>query len=215
MPSPDGVRGWGLGARPPGTRRRGCGSCPSPATLRPSAYVPPHPDESLWLPCPRSGATAFRLSCAILSPRLFRQRPDGPITTSAWYRRAQAVNRMTETKPNTNLVKAVAICLVAVLLTTSALWIIDHFRLTRHLLLGYLFVAIFIATFFGGIFALVTAFSCGLAAAFFLLPPQFSFYVDDPAQIKELIFTILLAVLTTAVVVGLTRGRTESSWWPP
>lgn len=122
---------------------------------------------------------------------------------------------MTQTKPNTNLVVAVVICFAAVLLTTSALWIIDHFRQTRHLLLGYLFLTIFIAIFFGGILALVTAFACGLSAAYFLLPPQFSFYVDDPAQINELIFIILLAVLATAGV-GLTHGRTEySSWWPP
>jgi K+-sensing histidine kinase KdpD len=130
---------------------------------------------------------------------------------------ALAVNRMTETKQNTNLVGAVAICFVAVFLTTSVLWTIDYLRPTRHLLLGYLLVTIFIAICFGGILALVTAFACGLTAAYFLLPPQLSFYVEDPAQITELMFTILLAVLAATGVVGLTRGRTEhSSWeWPP
>lgn len=122
---------------------------------------------------------------------------------------------MTQTKPNTNhLVAAVAICLAAVLLTTSVLWAIDHFSPTRHLLLGYLFLTIFVAIFFGGILAFVTVFACGLAAAYFLLSPQLSFYIDDPAEMNELIFTLLLAVLAAIGVVGLSRGQTER-WWPP
>jgi K+-sensing histidine kinase KdpD len=125
---------------------------------------------------------------------------------------------MTETKQNSHLVGAIAICFVAVLLTTSVLWTIDYVIPTRRLLLGYLLLTIFIAVFFGGILAFLTAIVCGLTAAYFLLPPQFSFYVDDPAQMNVLIFTILLAVLATTVVVGLShlpRGRNHSSWWPP
>jgi K+-sensing histidine kinase KdpD len=125
---------------------------------------------------------------------------------------------MTQTKPNTNL-GAVVICFVAVLLTTSVLWTIDYLRPTRHLMLGYLLVTIFIAICFGGILALVTAFACGLTAAYFLLPPQLSFYVEDPVQREELVFTIILAVVAVSGVHALARaprGRTEhSSWWPP
>jgi K+-sensing histidine kinase KdpD len=116
-----------------------------------------------------------------------------------------------------HLVGAVAICFAAVLLTTSALWAIDYLKPTRHLMLGYLLLTIFIAIFFGGILALLTTLACGLTAAYFLLPPQLSFYIDDPLQMEELVFTILLAVLAVTSVVGLTRRRPEHSiwWWPP
>jgi K+-sensing histidine kinase KdpD len=126
---------------------------------------------------------------------------------------------MTKTKKNTHLVGAVVICFAAVLFTTWLLWTIDYVIPTRHLLLGYLLLTIFIAIFYGGILALLTAIACGLAAAYFLLPPQLSFYVDDPAQTNELIFTIIVAVLAAGGVRAVAlaaRGRTEhSSWWPP
>jgi K+-sensing histidine kinase KdpD len=122
---------------------------------------------------------------------------------------------MTQTKPSTNLVGAFVICFGVVLLTTSVLCTIDYVKPTRHLMLGYLLLTIFVAIFFGGILALLTTLGCGLTAAYFLLPPQFSFYVDDPAHMNELSFTILLAVLAVTCVVGLTRRRTEHSSWPP
>jgi K+-sensing histidine kinase KdpD len=124
---------------------------------------------------------------------------------------------MTQTKPSTNLVGAIVICFGAVLLTTSVLWTIDHIRPTRHLLLGYLLLTIFVAILFGGILALLTAFACALTAAYFLLPPQFSFYIDDPVQMEKLVFTIMLAVVAVsgvAVLARVTNGRTDS-WWPP
>src|SRR5262249_972621 len=37
----------------------------------------------------------------------------------------------------------------------------------------------------------------------FLLPPKFSFYIDDPVHIAELGFTILLAVIASKVVGAL------------
>jgi K+-sensing histidine kinase KdpD len=126
---------------------------------------------------------------------------------------------MTQTQPNAQtLVRAVAICLAAVLLTTSVLWIIEDFIPARHLMLGYLLLAIFIAILFGGILAVLTAFACGLTAAYFLLPPKFSFSIDDPAEMAELALTLILAVVAAASVHALarvTRGRTDSSWWPP
>lgn len=125
---------------------------------------------------------------------------------------------MTQIKPNTNtnLVGAVVICFAAVLLTTLLIWTIGHFRPTEHLMLGYLLLTILIAIYFGGVLACLTAIACGLAAAYFLLPPQFSLYVDDPAQVNELLVTMMVAVIAAAGVVELARGRTNySSWLPP
>ena len=123
---------------------------------------------------------------------------------------------MTETKPKTSLVKAVAICLAAVLLTTSVLWTIGHLIPTEHLVLGYLLLIIFIAIFFGGILAFLTTFACGLTAAYFLLPPTFSFYIEDPMYMKQLVLTMILSMIAVVAVDALARGRTEySSWGPP
>ena len=54
--------------------------------------------------------------------------------------------------------------------------------------------------YFGSTLAVLTSFASGLAAACFLLPPKFSFYVDDPVHIAELGFTIVLAVIASKVV---------------
>ena len=77
------------------------------------------------------------------------------------------------------LIGPVVICFAAVLLTTLLLSTIDSFVPTEHLMLGYLLPTIFVAIYFGSTLAVLTSFASGLAAAYFLLPPKFSFYVDD------------------------------------
>jgi K+-sensing histidine kinase KdpD len=47
--------------------------------------------------------------------------------------------------------------------------------------------------------AVLTSFAGGLSAAYFLLPPRLSFYVDDPVYVAELGFTFLLAVIESKV----------------
>jgi hypothetical protein len=49
-------------------------------------------------------------------------------------------------------------------------------------MLGYLLPIIFVAIYFGSTVAVLTSVASGLAAAYFLLPPKFSFYVDDPVS---------------------------------
>jgi K+-sensing histidine kinase KdpD len=57
-----------------------------------------------------------------------------------------------------------------------------------------------VAIYFGSTLAVLTSFASGLAAAYFLLPPKFSFYIDDPLHIAELGFTIVLAVIGSKVI---------------
>jgi K+-sensing histidine kinase KdpD len=52
----------------------------------------------------------------------------------------------------------------------------------------------------------LTSFGSGLTAAYFLLPPKFSFYVDDPVHVAELGFTIMLAAIASKVVAALADG---------
>ena len=97
----------------------------------------------------------------------------------------------------------VLICCAAILLTTLLLSTIDRFVPTEHLMLGYLLPTIFVAIYFGSTLAVLTSFGSGLAAAYFLLPPKFNFYIDDPLHIAELGFTIMLAVIASKVVSAL------------
>jgi K+-sensing histidine kinase KdpD len=82
-------------------------------------------------------------------------------------------------------------------------WTDDRIVTTAHLMLGYLLPTILVAIYFGSTLAVLTSFAGGLSAAYFLLPPKFSFYIDDPVHIAELGFTILLAVIASKVVSAL------------
>jgi K+-sensing histidine kinase KdpD len=70
-------------------------------------------------------------------------------------------------------------------------------------MLGYLLPVIFVAIYLGSTLAVLTAFASGLAAAYFLLPPKFSFYVHDPVHIAELGFNLVLAVTASKVIGAL------------
>jgi K+-sensing histidine kinase KdpD len=98
------------------------------------------------------------------------------------------------------LIGPAAMCFALVLVTTLLLSAIDRFVPTEHLMLGYLLPTHLVAVYFGSTLAVLTSFASGLAAAYFLLPPKFSFYIDDPLHIAELGFTIVLAAVASKVV---------------
>jgi K+-sensing histidine kinase KdpD len=101
------------------------------------------------------------------------------------------------------LIRPGGLCLAAVLVTTLCLSAINSVLPTEHLMLGYLLPSILVAIYFGSTLAVLTSFAGGLSAAYFLLPPQFSFYIDDPVHIAELGFTILLAAIASKAVGAL------------
>jgi K+-sensing histidine kinase KdpD len=98
------------------------------------------------------------------------------------------------------LVVPVAASLAAVFLTTGILLTIDAHIAARHLVLGYLLPTIFVAIYYGSTFAVLTTFASGLAAAYFLFPPKFSFYITDPTHVAELGFFLLLASIASKAV---------------
>jgi K+-sensing histidine kinase KdpD len=106
----------------------------------------------------------------------------------------------------TALMAPVAISFAAILLTTLVLFLIQSYLATEHLLLVYLLPTIFIAIYFGSTVAVLTSLVSGLAAAYFLLPPQFSFYIADPLNVAELGFTTLLTVIAGKVVGVIHKG---------
>jgi K+-sensing histidine kinase KdpD len=99
----------------------------------------------------------------------------------------------------------VAIAFATIVLTTYLLVWIDAYLATEHLLLVYLLPITFVATYFGSTIALLTSCASGLAAAYFLLPPKFSFQIADPLSMAELGFIMLLAVTASKAVSALTR----------
>jgi K+-sensing histidine kinase KdpD len=131
-------------------------------------------------------------------------RRRGPALFSPLQARANSKRARQRKVAIVELVAPVVVSSAAVLLTTLVLFTIDSYLATEHLLLIYLFPTIFIAIFFGSTIAVVTAFASGLAAAYFLLPPQFSFYIADRLHMVELGFTILLTVIASKVVGVLT-----------
>jgi K+-sensing histidine kinase KdpD len=110
---------------------------------------------------------------------------------------------MKRSSPKTARVGPVLLCCAAILLTTLLLSMIDSFVPTEHLMLGYLLPTILAAIYFGSTLAVLTSFVSGLAAAYFLLPPKFSFYIDDPVHVAELAFNIVLAAIASKVVAAV------------
>jgi hypothetical protein len=67
--------------------------------------------------------------------------------------------------------------------------------------------AIFIAVFFGSTPAVASSFASALAAAYFLYPPKFNFYIADPTHAAELGFILLLSVTASKATGVMTDGR--------
>lgn len=97
----------------------------------------------------------------------------------------------------------VVVSFAAVLFTTLVLFTMQSYLETEHLLLIYLLPTMLMAIYFGSVMAVLTSLASGLATAYFLLPPQFSFYIADTRHVAELGFTLLLAVLASKVVAAL------------
>src|SRR4029077_6447518 len=73
--------------------------------------------------------------------------------------------------------------------------------------LAYLLPTIFIAVFFGSTIAVMSSFASGLAAAYFIYPPQFSVMIDDPEHVAELGFIIVLAITASKAVAVITNDK--------
>ena len=101
--------------------------------------------------------------------------------------------------------RPVAICVAAVLVTSIVLYTMNSYLAAQHLVLGYLLPTILIAVYYGSTFAVLTSFASGLAAAYFLFPPIFSFYIADPMHIAELGFFLLLASIASKAMSVLTH----------
>jgi K+-sensing histidine kinase KdpD len=112
------------------------------------------------------------------------------------------------------LVLPIALSLAAILLTSlilveahSLLSFLHVWRDPEDLALAYLLPTIFIAVFFGSTIAVMSSFASGLAAAYFIYPPQFRVMIDDPEQVAELGFIIVLAITASKAVAVITNDK--------
>src|SRR5262249_36404784 len=90
--------------------------------------------------------------------------------------------------------RSIAASVAVVVITTAVLLLMEIELKSQHLIFGYLIPTTFIAVRYGSLPAVMTSIASGLAAAYFLYPPDFSFAVADPLQVAELSFYSLLAL---------------------
>jgi K+-sensing histidine kinase KdpD len=115
--------------------------------------------------------------------------------------------------PREVLIRPIALSLAAILLTSlvvaeayshaKAL----HVRDPEDLALAYLLSTIFIAVFFGSTHAVAASFGSGLAAAYFIYPPQLSIWIEDSNHVAELGFILLLAITASKTVGVIIDGK--------
>jgi K+-sensing histidine kinase KdpD len=112
----------------------------------------------------------------------------------------------------------VGLSLALILLTSlvlaevhSALTTLDVWKDPEDLALAYLLPTIFVAVFFGSTIAVMTSLASGLAAAYFIYPPQFGVLIADSQHIAELGFFVVLGI-TASKAVAVITGDKPLAW---
>ena len=90
-------------------------------------------------------------------------------------------------------------------LTTGFLWMIDASLQHDHLIFIYFVPTALIAIRYGSVPAMCVTIASTFAAAYFFYAPRFSFKVESPLDLLELILFSLLGLLASQVVSGFTR----------
>jgi two-component system, OmpR family, sensor histidine kinase KdpD len=90
-------------------------------------------------------------------------------------------------------------------ITTALLWVYDGPLQHDHLIFIYFVPTALIAIRYGSVSAMGVTIVSTFAAAYLFYPPRFSFMVDSPLGVLELIFFSLLALFASKVVSGFTN----------
>jgi len=96
----------------------------------------------------------------------------------------------------------VTVSLVLVAITTAILWVLQLRLQQDHLVFIYFVPTTLIAIRYGSLSAMVVTIASGLAAAYFLYPPNFSFLVGSRLELLEIVLFCMLALLASQVVSG-------------
>jgi two-component system, OmpR family, sensor histidine kinase KdpD len=95
--------------------------------------------------------------------------------------------------------------LLLVGITTIALLIAEQFFSLRHLILVYLVPVVIAATNLGMVPAVIAAIASGGATVFFFYPPIYSFLIEDPQHLVELLLFGFVAIVTGLLATNLKR----------
>jgi len=95
--------------------------------------------------------------------------------------------------------------LLLVGITTIALVIAEQFFSLRHLILVYLVPVVIAATNLGMVPAVIAAIASGGATVFFFYPPIYSFLIEDPQHLVELLLFGFVAIVTGLLATNLKR----------
>ncbi len=95
--------------------------------------------------------------------------------------------------------------LLLVGITTIALLIVEQFFSLRHLILLYLVPVVIAATNLGMVPAVIAVIASGAATVFFFYPPIYSFLIEDPQHVVELLLFGFVAIVTGLLATNLKR----------
>lgn len=124
----------------------------------------------------------------------------------------------TKAKIARDLILPIGLSLALIVLTSlvlaqihSHLMALEVWHDPEDLALAYLLPTIFIAVFFGSTVAVIASLASGVAAAYLIYPPQFSFLFDHPHHIAELGFILMLGI-TASKAVGVITDDKPLAW---
>jgi K+-sensing histidine kinase KdpD len=104
-------------------------------------------------------------------------------------------------------VTPITVSAALLVLTTAVLWMAETRLKQDHLIFIYFVPTALIAIRYGSVSAMGVAIAGAFAGAFLLYPPRFSFAVDSPLDLMELIMFSLLSLLASQVVSGFANDR--------
>jgi two-component system sensor histidine kinase KdpD len=93
---------------------------------------------------------------------------------------------------------------------TALLWALQAPPKHDHLIFVCLVPSALIAVRYGSVSAMGVTLVSGLAAAYWIYAPRFSFLIANPLDVMELILFSLLALLASQVVSGFAADRTAA-----
>jgi K+-sensing histidine kinase KdpD len=107
------------------------------------------------------------------------------------------------------LLSTVTILLVSLLLNEAQAYLtaLHLWDDPEDLALAYILPTIFITMLFGSNIGLLSVLIGGLAAAYFIYPPEFSFHIDKPEHLVELVFFLMLSVTACKSTAVLTDEK--------
>ena len=95
--------------------------------------------------------------------------------------------------------------LIAIAVITAIMMTLSDYFVKDHLIFFYLLPITGIAMYFSSTPAVVASITSVAGAAYFLFPPKFSFHIDEPLQVVELLLFSIFAFVASKASSRLMR----------